>query len=130
MARQKTLEWTKLGPGTGEGFEIDAAEILTHPRTGSQVAQISSITSIELERLVDGVWTDVSAQVSIGSGSIQDGALTNSAITFAIAADLDATPPGGEDEKYQIVARVVLDNGQGEALFAPLRIWESATIEA
>ena len=126
----KVLDWTKRGPGTGEGFEIDFADILTHPRTGVQTGEISSVSAMFLEKLTSedpiDVWDDVTSQVSFGTPVVANGDLTNSAVTFVIAQDKDATPADGEG--YRVIAEVVLNNGQGEAGFAPMRIWSSAAV--
>ena len=131
MARAKVIDLTKRGPGTGEGFEIDFADILTHPRTGLQTAEIDPATPpvffLEERTATDPeTWADVTGQVSFSAPSVVDGKLTNSAVKGVLAADKDNTPPAGDN--YQIVVEVVLVGGQGEAGFAPVTIWPSAAV--
>ena len=128
-SRSKVLEFTKRGPGTGEGWEIDLIEILKHPRTGAQVAQISSVTATKLEKRTatdPPTWADVTSQVSIGGVGVTDGEGTNSAVKGVLALDEDNTPPAGDG--YRLWVKVVLTNGQGEAGFADVRIIDSAAV--
>lgn len=129
MARQETLVWTKRSL---EGFEIDHSASLRHPRTKAAIATISTISAMYLERLTDSAteeWTDVTGSVTIANTAIIDGALPSAAIRFTLAADKDTAPPGGMAERYMVIAEVVLSNGQGETIRAPLSIPASAAIQ-
>ena len=129
MARSTVVELTKLAPGTGEGVEIDFAHILTHPRTGNQTSEIVSVSEVRCEQRTSTnpvTWADITDQVSLTTPTIADGALPSSAVRFAVALDEDNEPPAGDG--YQFIVRVVLANGQGEAGFAPVRVWPSAGV--
>ena len=127
--RSKVLEFTKRGRGTGEGWEIDLIDILKHPRTGTQVAEISSVAATYLEKrtaTAPETWADVTSQVSIGGVSVTTGEGTNSAVKGVLAMDKDNTPPAGDG--YRLHCECILNNGQGEDGYADVRIIGSAAV--
>lgn len=109
MPRSAVHTFTKL---VGEDFYIQCGDSLRHPSTGAQVAQITSIDTIRLEKRTatdPETWEEAVALAGFSSLQVLDDpatGFTNDMIAGVLDADRDADPAPGDH--YMLVVECTL----------------------